>query len=139
MNDQTIQTSIESLCKEWQALKTALYDCDDIRADTFQEVFRNTDQCLRHCVTAHAVGKEYIPLIADVYGFVDAPAGDDDVQTQAAKILAERMLYQYVINTNVDVQNASCVTIYLLKSKRQLTLDFSNVNVALSLLMEALR
>jgi hypothetical protein len=70
---------------------------------------------------------------------VDAPAGDDDVQTQAAKILAERMLYQYVINTNVDVQNASCVTIYLLKSKRQLTLDFSNVNVALSLLMEALR
>ena len=139
MNDKTTQMSIESLCKSWQDLKCSLYECDDIRMETFCEVFKNTEQLLSHCITANAVGKEYIPLVADVYGFVDAPAGDDNIQTQAAKILTERMMYQYVVNEDVDAQNASCVTVYLLKAKRQLKVDFSNVELALSILVEAMR
>ena len=139
MNDQTIRVVIESLCKNWRDLTNSLSNCDNIHMENFQELFKSTDECLYHCVTADAVEKVYIPLITDIYGFVDAKAGDENVQTQAAKILAERMLYQYVVNPCVDVNNASCVTVYLLKTKRQLTVDFSNVGQALSLLIEALQ
>lgn len=139
MSDQLVQKPIEMLRKDWQNLKRALCDCDEIRLEFFAEVFKNTEQCLRPCISANAISKEYMPLITDVYAFVDAEFGDSNVQIQAAKILTERMLYQYIVNVDVDEQSASCVTIYLLKTKRQLTVDFSDVAVALAILIEALQ
>lgn len=134
-----VQMPIDKLCNDWRKLKSALYDCDDISIKFFQEVFKNTEQCLQQCIAVDAISKVYIPLIADVYAFVDADAGDSNAQIQAAKILTERMLYQYVVNRNVDVQNPSSVTIYLLKSKRQLTVDFSDVVRAFPIVVEALQ
>lgn len=139
MNDLLVPMPIDTLCNEWRKLKSALYDCDDISVKFFQEVFKNTEQCLRQCISANSISKEYIPLIADAYAFVDAEAGDQNAQIQAAKILTERMLYQYVVNMQVDVQRASCVTIYLLKTKRQLNVDFSDVARAFSVVVEALK
>lgn len=134
----TDQMPMDQLCKDWRKLRSALYDCDDISVKFFQEIFQSTEQCLRQCLGAQAIGKEYIPLIADAYSFVDADAGDDNTQIQAAKILTERMLYQYAVNMNVDLQNPSSVTIYILKTKRQLTVDFSDVECAFPILVEAL-
>ena len=57
---------------------------------------------------------------------------------QAAQILCERMLYQYVVNTNVSEQNANCITVYVLKNKRQITVDIRNAPVAFSIIKEAL-
>ena len=132
------EISMEALSKDWRKLRSALFDCDDISVKFFQEVFQNTEQCLQQCLGVPAIGKEYIPLIADAYSFVDAEAGDNNTQIQAAKILTERMLYQYVVNLNVDLQNPSSVTIYILKTKRQLTVDFSNVECAFPIVVEAL-
>lgn len=139
MNDQIAQNSIEMLCADWQKLKRSLYECDEIRLEVFQDIFQKTEQCLRQCIGANAISKAYIPLIADAYAFVDAESGDANVQIQAAKILTERMLYQYAVNVDANEQNASCVTIYLLKTKRQLTVDFSNVAAAFSVLTDALQ
>ena len=49
------------------------------------------------------------------------------------------MLYQYVVNPDVDARSASYVTIYLLKTKRQLTVDFSDVGLALAILVEEMQ
>lgn len=138
MMDLPAQISMDQLSKDWRKLRSALYDCDDISVKFFQEVFQNTEQCLRQCLGIQAIGKEFIPLITDAYSFVDADAGDHNTQIQAAKILTERMLYQYVVNLNVDLQNPSSVTIYILKTKRQLTVDFSDVVRAFPIVVEAL-
>ena len=137
MNEQTAM--IESLRKDWQSLKSALHSCDEIHEAFFLDVFQKTAECLSGCVAEKAIAKEYIPLIADVYAFVDTEAGDSNVQIQAAKILSERMVYQYAVNPQVDAANPSCVTIYILKSKRQLTIDFSEVAIAFTILTEALQ
>ena len=70
-----VQMPIDKLCNDWRKLKSALYDCDDISIKFFQEVFKNTEQCLQQCIAVDAISKVYIPLIADVYAFVDADAG----------------------------------------------------------------
>lgn len=139
MSEQIVQKPIEALRKDWQNMKTSLRDCDDIRLEVFQETFESTELCLRSCIGAKAVSKEYIPLIADVYAFVDAEAGDDNVRIQTAKILAERLMYQYVVNEAVTDENASCISIYVLQIKRQLTLDLSDIAMAYAALLEALQ
>lgn len=139
MNDQLNPVSILALCEHWQKLKRALFDCDELCMEFFEKTFKNTEQCLRQCVTAATISKSMIPLIADAYAFVDAEREDDNVQIQAAKILTERMLYQYVVNENVDEKNASCVTVYNVRTKRQIAVDFSNVTIALSMLVKALQ
>jgi len=138
MNEQFTPDSLKALCCNWQKLKASLYDCDEIRTEFFLETFKNTAECLRPCLTADAISKEYIPLITDAYAFVDVNVGDN-VLMQAAQILTERMLYQYVVNTAASEQDADCVAVYLLNNKRQLNIDFSNENVAFSLIAEALR
>ena len=129
---------MEALGKDWRKLRNALFECDDISVKFFQEVFENTRQCLLPCLGVQAISKEFVPLIADAYSFVDTEAGEGNTQIQAAKILTERMLYQYVVNQNVDLQKPDSVTIYILKTKRQLTVDFSNVSIAVPILVEAL-
>ena len=132
------EMSMEALGKDWRKLRNALFECDDISVKFFQEVFENTRQCLLPCLGVQAISKEFVPLIADAYSFVDTEAGEGNTQIQAAKILTERMLYQYVVNQNVDLQKPDSVTIYILKTKRQLTVDFSNVSIAFPILVEAL-
>ena len=139
MREQIVQKPIEVLRQEWQSLKASLKECDDIRLEAFQETFESTELCLRSCIGAKAVSKEYIPLIADVYAFVDAEAGDDYVRIQTAKILADRLMYQYVVNEAVTEENASCISIYVLQIKRQLTLDLSDIAMAYAALLEALQ
>ena len=139
MCEQIMEKSLEALGKDWRNLKASLQDCDEIRIDFFQETFKNTEQCLRRFIEEKSISKEYLPLITDAYAFVDAQIGDDNVQIQAAKILTERMLYQYVVNEEVNLQNPSVVAVYLLEARRQLTVDFSNVATAFYILVEALQ
>ena len=139
MSEITVQKPIAELCKTWQNLKRSLYECDEIRLEVFYEAFRETEQHLQQFISKTAISKAYMPLITDAYAFVDAQAGEGNVQMQAAKILTERMLYQYLVNEDVNPQNASCVTIYILKTMRQLTVDFSEVSIAMKILKEALQ
>lgn len=139
MSDQSTQAFIDSLRKDWQNLKQALSTCDKIRVEFFLEALKSTDQLLRSCVTADSVSKEYIPLIADIYAFVDADGCSDDIPTQAAKILTERLLYQYVVCTYADEKAADRVAIYLLQKKRQLLVDLSDLACAFSAIVEALQ
>ena len=138
MVESFAQKPIEAVCKDWQKLKASLYECDDIRLEFFQEVFSSTEQYLRHCISAKSIDKEYIPLIVDAFAFVDADAGDKNARIQAAKILTERMLYQYTVSSDVTEQNADRVTVYLLKRKRQVTFSFGDVELALATVMESL-
>ena len=139
MREQIVQKPIEVLRQEWQSLKASLKECDDIRLEAFLETFESTELFLRPCIGAGDVSKMYIPLIADVYAFVDTEAGDDNVRIQAAKILAERLMYQYVVNEAVTEETAPCVSVYVLKIKRQLTVNLSNAPIAYTSLLEALQ
>ena len=139
MNNQLVQTPVAKLCEDWQSLKGSLHDCDDIRVEVFQEAFKSAELFLRQCITSDTISKAYIPLIADMYAFVDCEAGDKNVQIQAAKILTERMLYQYVVNCHAEEQSACCVTVYLLKNRRQLTVDLTNVAMAFPIVVSALQ
>ena len=132
------EMSMEALGKDWRKLRNALFECDDISVKFFQEVFENTRQCLLPCLGVQAISKEFVPLIADAYSFVDTEAGEGNTQIQAAKILTERMLYQYVVNPDVSEENASCVTVYILKAKRQLRIDFSDAEVAFAIIADTL-
>lgn len=138
MDEQLVQKTLSALSNDWQKLKASLYHCDEINVKFFLEAFRKTEEFLRRCIGSVAIPKEYIPLIADVYAFVDAEAGDQNVQIHAAKILTERMLYQYVVNPDVSEENASCVTVYILKAKRQLRIDFSDAEVAFAIIADTL-
>ncbi|MBR6554767.1 MAG: hypothetical protein IKT90_00960 [Clostridia bacterium] len=139
MDEQLVQKTLSALSNDWQKLKASLYHCDEINVKFFLEAFRKTEEFLRRCIGSVAIPKEYIPLIADVYAFVDAEAGDQNVQIHAAKILTERMLYQYVVNDHADEQSAGCVTVYLLKNRRQLTVDLTNVAMAFPIVAKALQ
>ena len=116
-----------------------MYECDEIRVEVFCKTFEETEQHLRQFIAKAAISKAYMSLIRDAYAFVDAQAGDSNVQMQAAKILTERLLYQYLVNEDVKPQNASCVTVYILKTMRQLTVDLSDVGIAMKILTEALQ
>ena len=139
MDEQLVQKSLSALGNDWRKLKASLSHCDEINVKFFFEVFQNTEQCLRQCIDSVAIPKMYIPLITNVYAFVDAEAGDHNVQIQAAKILTERMMYQYVVNPTAREQDASCVTVYILQTKRQLTVDLSDVELAFSIIVDTLQ
>ena len=137
MNDENIKL-IETLSTEWRKLKSSLDKIDEMSVSYFIETFTKTEQFLSKYISENTIEKDCVPLIVDAYSFVDSEVGNDNVEMQAAKILTERMLYQYVINPEVNDQNASCVTIYMVNSRRQLKIDLTNAVIAFAIIKEAL-
>lgn len=120
---------VEELKVMWKDLCVEIEKNNKISVDTFATVFSQTFSILSEKSAEQTIDKKYVQLIAEAYLFANFKADSLDSTCMAALLLTERMLAHCAFNCSFD--NCGSSIVYLIEGRREITLDFTDVNESL--------
>ena len=83
------------------------------------------------------IDKEYVELIANAYCFSNLPSAKYENKIGAAFVLTERMLKYCTMDSNACA-SAEGVTVYFMEDRKDVFLDFNNVDHSIAEVMSVI-
>ena len=121
---------IVALRQQWQQLLTEVENKRRLNDELFKDVFAQTYQLLKTCPEDTKLEKAYLPLIIAAHNFSIADREQAEAKCAAASVLTERMLHRCLMDPEA-VGIPQGTTVYVLEERKDLYLDFNDVNLAM--------
>jgi len=122
---------IVELAESWKILHHNSMKKEKVFIDDFKALFVETYAMLRVLVDKSEIDKEYMPLILNAAHFAKTIGTKDDRIASAAAVLTERMLQYCVINGFAVSPLADHTSIYSLKERREVIINFNDPDTAI--------
>lgn len=122
---------IVELAENWKVLHRNSVKKEKVFIDDFKALFVETYAVLKELVDQSEISKEYMPLILNAAHFAKTIGTKDDRIASAAAVLTERMLQYCVINGFTVSPIADHTSIYSLKERREVIINFNDPDTAI--------
>ncbi len=120
----------QNLKQAWRELVVEAQKSKKIKFEIFNSTFSQTYSLLSKHLTENSLDKKYIELIAEAYLFANTKDETLDHMCLAAFVLTERMLAHCAFGNAATVGEPA--TIYIMEARREILLDFNDVNESIS-------
>ncbi len=127
---------VENLTQAWRGLVAEVQKNKKIKFEMFNSTFSQTYSLLAKHSTENSFDRKCIALIAEAYLFANIKDETLDHTCVAAFVLTERMLAYCVFGNASALTEPS--TIYVVEARRDIPLDFNDVDESISKLTKVL-
>lgn len=138
MENQNIQQkNVRELAQAWRSLHLSVVVENKMSYDEFSKTFSETYSLLKGFTEENHIDKEYVELIANAYCFSNLPSAKYENKIGAAFVLTERMLKYCTMDSNACA-SAEGVTVYFMEDRKDVFLDFNNVDRSIAEVMSVI-
>lgn len=138
MENQNIQQkNVRELAQAWRSLHLSVVVENKMSYDEFSKTFSETYSLLKGFTEENHIDKEYVELIANAYCFSNLPSAKYENKIGAAFVLTERMLKYCTMDSNACA-SAEGVTVYFMEDRKDIFLDFNNVDRSIAEVMSVI-
>lgn len=138
MENQNIQQkNVRELAQAWRSLHLSVVVENKMSYDEFSKTFSETYSLLKGFTEENHIDKEYVELIANAYCFSNLPSAKYENKIGAAFVLTERMLKYCTMDSNACA-SAEGVTVYFMEDRKDVFLDFNNVDHSIAEVMSVI-
>lgn len=134
MEDNRIE--VAELIQGWELLCTDLKINYKLDFEQFRNVFSKTYSVLAQHSADGSLDKSYVELVAKAFLFANFDCKMLESKYAATLVLTERMLNCYAFNCAPEMPEG--VTIYAVEARKDVFINFSNVNESLAVLEKIL-
>ena len=124
----------KNLKQAWRDLAIEVQKNRKIKFEMFDSTFSQTYSLLSKYLTESSLDKNYIELVAEAYLFANIKDETLDHMCLATFVLTERMLAYCAFGNATTLVEPS--TIYIVEARRDILLDFNDVNKSISKLIK---
>ena len=136
--EKELRAKVQELVARWKELNALLEEDKDFSRETFEKLFDETYDVIAPLSTLTEISKEYMTLIMEMRNFIICRHPGQGREYVAALVLTERFMYHCVVRPAAYVERVECASIYAMESREDILLDFTKVNEAIDVLIEAL-
>ena len=130
------KNEVTLLIQDWRKLNGQVAKRQNPDVELFKKSFSKTFSLLSQCAGAESVDKSYIELISVVYLFANSEDSGVDTRRLAMCVLTERMLNTCAFNSTTE--SLETASVYILKSREEVVLNFNNVSESINILEKIL-
>ncbi len=136
-NENIQQKNVRELAQAWRSLHLSVVVENKMSYDEFSKTFSETYSLLKGFTEENHIDKEYVELIANAYCFSNLPSAKYENKIGAAFVLTERMLKYCTMDSNACA-SAEGVTVYFMEDRKDVFLDFNNVDRSIAEVMSVI-
>lgn len=137
--DFTLDT-VRELSESWNQLRIEMINRKKIEYDVFKKIFANTYNVMKEVVSKEQIDREYLGLILSAHNFANLQVDTKSDTSYAALVLTERMLQYCALDGNQkDSLHTGVSYLYILEERREVKIDFNNVDQSISTLTDILK